>query len=63
MGRESVKLVFIHGPAAVGKLTVARELAELTGLALFHNHLVVDLVTSLFEFGSNLEVVLRKKMG
>jgi hypothetical protein len=45
-------LVFIHGPAAVGKLTVAQALAERTGLPLFHNHLVVDAVHAVFDFGS-----------
>lgn len=55
-----MKVVFIHGPAAVGKLTVANELADLTGFSLFHNHLVVDLVGSLFEFGSPPFVELRE---
>ena len=45
-------LVFLHGPAASGKLTIARELAELTSYKLFHNHLVVDMLLSLFPFGS-----------
>jgi len=44
----------------VGKLTVARELAELTGLPLFHNHLAVDVLTPLFEFGSPSFVKLRE---
>jgi len=44
----------------VGKLTVARELAELTGLPLFHNHLAVDVLTPLFEFGSASFVKLRE---
>ena len=57
-----MELVFIHGPAAVGKLTVARELADLTGHRLFHNHLVVDLVASLFEFGSQPFVELRERI-
>lgn len=43
-------LVFLYGPPAVGKLTVAKKLADLTGFKLFHNHLTVDLVTSLFDF-------------
>jgi len=47
-----MQLVFIHGPAACGKLTVATELAALSGLRLFHNHLTVDLVSALFDFGS-----------
>ena len=46
-----MKLVFIYGPPAVGKLTVAEGLAALTGFRLFHNHLTVDLVTSIFERG------------
>ncbi len=53
-------LVFLHGPAAVGKLTVARALAARTGLALFHNHLVVDAVHAVFEFGSTPFVRLRE---
>ena len=57
-----MKLVFLHGPPAVGKLTIARELRSLTGFALFHNHLTVDLVTSLFPFGSEPFVVLREEI-
>ncbi len=55
-----MKLVFLHGAPAVGKLTVARELAALTGFRLFHNHLTVDLVSSLFSFGSEPFVLLRE---
>ena len=47
-----MKLVFLYGPPAVGKLTVARELAALTGYRLFHNHFTVDLLLAVFEFGS-----------
>ncbi len=47
-----MKLVFIYGPPAVGKLTVAQELAALTGLKLFHNHLTVDLALAFFDFGT-----------
>ncbi|MBL0916104.1 MAG: shikimate kinase [Sphingopyxis sp.] len=57
-----MRLVFIHGPAASGKLTVARELAALTGLPLFHNHLVVDALLSVFRFGSPAFVELREKI-
>jgi hypothetical protein len=55
-----MQLVFIHGPAACGKLTVATELAARTGLRLFHNHLTVDLVAALFDFGSDPFVRLRE---
>lgn len=57
-----MQLVIIHGPPAVGKLTVARELAALTGLRLFHNHLTVDLVGSVFAFGSEPFVRLREEI-
>lgn len=57
-----MKLVFLHGAPAVGKLTVARELANLTGFRLFHNHLTVDLVSSLFPFGSEPFVRLRERI-
>ncbi len=53
-------LVFLTGPPGVGKLTVARPLAEATGYALFHNHLTVDLLTSIFDFGSEPFVRLRE---
>lgn len=47
-----MRLVFIYGPPASGKLTVAGELARLTGFKLFHNHVSIQFVSSLFEFGS-----------
>jgi hypothetical protein len=55
-------LIFIHGAPAVGKLTVARELAAITGFPLFHNHLTVDLVGSLFAFGTPSFVSLREQI-
>ena len=42
-----VLLVFLHGPAAAGKLTTARELSGRLGFPVFHNHLVVDLLTTI----------------
>jgi chloramphenicol 3-O-phosphotransferase len=59
---KQMKLVFLHGAPAVGKLTVARELANLTGLRLFHNHLTVDLVSSLFSFGTEPFILLREQI-
>jgi adenylate kinase len=55
-----MKLIFLYGLPGVGKLTVGRELAKLTSCRLFHNHLVVDLVASVFEFGSTRFVELRE---
>jgi hypothetical protein len=57
-----MNLIFIHGAPAVGKLTVARELARLTGFRLFHNHLTVDLLSAVFEFGSEPFVTLREQI-
>jgi hypothetical protein len=45
-------LVFIYGPPGVGKLSVARELARLTGYKLFDNHVSIRCAESVFEFGT-----------
>ncbi len=47
-----MRLVFIYGPPASGKLTVATELAKLTRFKLFHNHVSIQFVQSIFEFGT-----------
>ncbi len=47
-----MKLIFLYGPPASGKYTVAKILAEKTGYKLFHNHLTIDLLTPIFEFGT-----------
>ena len=56
-----MKLVFLYGPAASGKLTIAREIAKLTGFAVFHNHLIVDAVLAVFPFGSEPFARLREQ--
>lgn len=45
-----MQLIVLYGPPAVGKLTIARLLAKRTGLRLFHNHLVLDTITEVFDF-------------
>jgi shikimate kinase len=47
-----MRLIFLYGPPAAGKLTIGRELATLTGFPLFHNHLTVNLAKEVFTFGS-----------
>ncbi len=47
-----MKLLLIYGPPAVGKLTVANYLAKRTGFKVFHNHLSIDAILPVFEFGS-----------
>lgn len=54
-----MKLIFIYGPPASGKLTVAEKLAELTGYPVFHNHVTRDLVQRIYpgELAANYELV------
>ena len=47
-----MKLVIIIGPHAVGKMTVGQELAKLSGLKLFHNHMTIELVSNFFSYGT-----------
>src|SRR5688500_14806501 len=47
-----MNLVFIYGPPGVGKLSVAREVARLTGYRLFDNHVSIDCAQTVFEFGT-----------
>lgn len=56
-----MELVFLHGAAASGKLTTARALERLIGFPVFHNHLTVDLLTTVFPFGSEPFVRLREQ--
>jgi hypothetical protein len=55
-------VIFLHGPPASGKYTVAKALSALFGVPLFHNHLAVDLARSLFEFGTPGFVKLREQV-
>ena len=48
----SKKLVILIGPHAVGKMTVGQELAKITNLKLFHNHMSIELALKLFDYGT-----------
>jgi hypothetical protein len=48
----AMDMVYLYGPPAVGKWTVANELVARTGYRLFHNHLSIDCVSSVFDFGT-----------
>ena len=43
-----MKVVFLFGSAAVGKMTVGQELMKWTGLRLFHNHMTIEPVLEIF---------------
>ena len=45
-------MVFLYGPPAVGKLTVGSLVAARGGFRLLHNHVTVDAVTPVFDFGT-----------
>ena len=44
--------VCVFGPPAVGKMTVGRALCDLTGFKLFHNHMSVEPILEVFDFGT-----------
>ncbi|MGN6330355.1 MAG: hypothetical protein ACTHOD_01730 [Motilibacteraceae bacterium] len=54
-------LVFLHGGIASGKLTTARAHEREVGYPVFHNHLVVDTLTTVFPLGSPSFVELREE--
>lgn len=56
-----MKLIFIYGTPAVGKLTVAKALSKITNYKIFHLHLTVDLVYSVFDWGSKIGEKLNAK--
>ncbi|MBQ7886254.1 MAG: shikimate kinase [Clostridia bacterium] len=45
-----MKLVFLIGNGAVGKMTVGQELMKITGLRLFHNHMTIEPVIEVFGY-------------
>ena len=47
-----MKSVHVFGPQAVGKMTVGQELAKITDLKLFHNHMTIDLVSHFFDYST-----------
>lgn len=43
-----MKVLFLFGNAAVGKMTVGQELAKITNLRLCHNHMTIEPVIEIF---------------
>ena len=55
-----MKLLFLLGNAAVGKMTVGQELVKITDLRLLHNHIVIEPVLEVFgEFNKEIMARLR----
>ena len=53
-----MKLVWLLGSQAVGKMTVGQELMQITSLRLFHNHMTIEPVLQIFG-GWNGQVIAR----
>ena len=47
-----MKLLFIHGSPATGKLTIAKALLKKVDGRLLDNHAVIDFAKTMFEFGA-----------
>ncbi|MDQ0114117.1 AAA family ATPase [Paenibacillus harenae] len=49
-----MKLILIFGPQAVGKMTVGQKLEEITDLKLFHNHMIIELLSPFLGFSPEM---------
>lgn len=47
-----MKLIYLHGPPAAGKYTIAKTLEAKIGARVFHNHLTIDVAKAIFDFGT-----------
>ncbi|MGI5900007.1 MAG: shikimate kinase [Christensenellales bacterium] len=55
-----MKLLFLFGNSAVGKMTVGQELAKITEMRLFHNHMTIEPVIEIFgRYDSKITARLR----
>lgn len=58
-----MKLLFIYGPPAAGKLTVATVLAEQTGYKLLDNHKAIDYLAEIFPRRNPAYSKIRSQLG
>ncbi|HSX17648.1 MAG TPA: hypothetical protein VLH86_06135 [Patescibacteria group bacterium] len=58
-----MNLVFIYGPPAAGKLTVATELAAATGYKLLDNHKAIDYLIEIFPRSETKYDKVRSRLG
>jgi hypothetical protein len=49
---RSPTLLFLYGPPAAGKLTVAKAVARRSPFRVLHNHVTIDAVSAVFDFGT-----------
>ncbi|CAN7601828.1 hypothetical protein LJR027_004290 [Terrabacter sp. LjRoot27] len=59
-------LVCVTGPPAVGKMTVGRAVCDLTGFRLFHNHMSIEPLLGVYDFGtpsfSRINAMIRREV-
>jgi deoxyadenosine/deoxycytidine kinase len=55
-------ILFIYGPIAVGKLTVAEILSKKLGFKLLHNHHINDFVREIFTHGSPESSLMKEEL-
>lgn len=56
-----MKVLFLFGNSAVGKMTVGQELMKITQLRLFHNHMTIEPVIEIFgKYNSHIVSKLRE---
>ena len=56
-----MKVLFLFGNAAVGKMTVGQELMKITSLRLCHNHMTIEPVIEIFgKYDSSIIACLRE---
>lgn len=55
-----MKLLFLVGNAAVGKMTVGQELMKITDLRLFHNHMTIEPCIEIFGYYDS-EIIRRMR--
>ena len=56
-----MKLILPYGPPGVGKMTIAKELAAITGYTLFHNHMLLNALSDIFGFDHPVRKKLEKE--
>ncbi len=45
-----MKLILLYGPPAVGKLTIAKLLSEITRISLLHSHMILNDIAQIFGY-------------
>lgn len=57
-----MKLILLYGAPGVWKMTIAQELSQRTGYALFHNHMILNALSSIFGYNHPVRKKLEKNL-